>query len=80
MLNYQRILGEGAREERKEYNREKQAEGRAKKKANGGTVRPEHRDDGGKKPRIASRNTPPTNGAAYPDHPPERDYPNEEAF
>lgn len=45
VLNYQRILSEGAREERREYNREKQAEFRAKKRANGKTVRPEHRDD-----------------------------------
>lgn len=80
VLNYQRILGEGAREERKEYNREKQAEGRAKKRAKGKVVRPEHRDDGGIKPKIASRNTPTTNGAAYPDRPIERALGEEEAF
>lgn len=49
VLNYQRILSEGARQERRDYNREKQAEGRAKKRANGSTIRPEHRDDKGKK-------------------------------
>lgn len=42
LLNYDRILREGAREERREYNREKKAEERAKKKANGGAIRPEH--------------------------------------
>lgn len=42
LLNYTRILQEGAREERREYNRGKQAEGRAKRRANGGTIRPEH--------------------------------------
>ncbi len=47
VLSYSRILGEGAREERREYNRQKKAESRARKKANGKTVRPEHRDDGG---------------------------------
>lgn len=47
LLNYDRILNEGAREERRGYNREKQAESRARKRAKGGTVRPEHRDDRG---------------------------------
>lgn len=52
VLNYERILNEGARAERKEYLRKKQAEHRAKKRANGGTIRPEHRDDRGKPPWL----------------------------
>lgn len=32
ILNYKRVLGEGTREERREYNRESQRKGRAKKK------------------------------------------------
>lgn len=46
ILNYERVMAEGAREERREYNREKQAESRAKKRAGkGNTIRPKHRDD-----------------------------------
>ncbi len=45
---YQQIRNE---EERREYNRLKQAEGRAKKRANGKTIRPEHRDDAKRKKR-----------------------------
>lgn len=47
LLSYERVLGEGAREERREYMRTKQAEGRAKKRAKGKTIRPKHRDDKG---------------------------------
>ena len=42
VLNYLRVLEEGAREERRDYYREKKRESRARKKANGGTIRPEH--------------------------------------
>jgi hypothetical protein len=43
---YQQLRNE---DERREYNRVKQAEVRAKKRAGNGTVRTSHRDDGGKK-------------------------------
>lgn len=52
VLNHGRVMDEGAREERREYNAHKQAEGRAKKRARGSTIRPEHRDDMGKTPKI----------------------------
>lgn len=54
VLNYDRILQEGAREERRGYNRAKKAEERAKKKANGGTIRPEHVN--GNKIKLAPKN------------------------
>lgn len=70
VLNYNRILGEGAREERRGYNREKQAEGRAKKKANGGTIRPEHVDSNGKKITFTRKRATTT---MHPAPPPERE-------
>lgn len=42
ILNYEAVLSEGAREDRRDYFRQKKAEQRAKAKAKGGTVRPEH--------------------------------------
>lgn len=57
VLNYNRVLSEGAREERREYNRKKQAESRAKKKS---------------KVKLAPKNEPPTGSTLHPDHPPER--------
>lgn len=68
VLNYTRILGEGAREERRDYNRGKQAEGRARRRANGGTIRPEHVDENGKKITLCKK--PPTS-TMYPFPPPE---------
>lgn len=51
LLSYQRVLGEGAREERREYMRAAQERSRAKRRADGGTVRTEHRDDAPPRPR-----------------------------
>lgn len=45
VLNYTRYLSEGVREERRQYFRTKKAESRARQRASGGTIRPEHRDD-----------------------------------
>jgi hypothetical protein len=42
VLNYLRVMSEGITEEERDYNRERQRERRAKLKANGGTIRPEH--------------------------------------
>lgn len=61
---YQRIRNE---EERREYNRAKKAEERAKKRANGHTVRPEHRDDARRKVKLDPR------GATIPQRPAERE-------
>lgn len=66
VLNYGRILEEGAREDRREYMREAQERSRAKKRANGGTIRPPHRDDGGKvegPARRARHPAPPTDAS-----------------
>lgn len=61
ILNYERVLSEGARETRREYMREKQREHRAKKRAGGKTIRPQHRDD--YDPRSTMSPPEPTNGA-----------------
>lgn len=42
VLNYERVMKEGARAERREYMAQKQRESRARRKAKGGTIRPEH--------------------------------------
>lgn len=54
VLNYTRVLSEGMTQEKRDYDREKKSESRARQRANGGTVRPEHRDDKGRKkaPKI----------------------------
>lgn len=75
VLNHQRILSEGAREERREYNRAKQAEVRARKRANGETIRPEHRDDKGK-PKRSRKPVLRANGFIPPRiAPPEEEHP-----
>jgi len=43
ILNYLKKIAEGTSEERREYFRDKQAESRARKKANGGVIRVAHR-------------------------------------
>lgn len=45
VLNYTRYLNESSAGERREYFRQKKAESRARQRAGGKTIRPEHRDD-----------------------------------
>lgn len=58
VVNYLAKMSEGLSEEQRVSWRTQKAEQRAKARAKGGTIRPEHRDDKGKHPRLMTPRPP----------------------